>query len=201
MPKHMVHQVIRPRLDVNQKRARTCLVKAKGMLYRRHVHLTDVTCKSVLPKKMTFKVEPFSQVAYGLAEGPHWHREQKLLYFVDIFEGLAATIDENRKERVLLKVDQPLTAILPVDGEPTKMVVSIGTELYLLDVKSGEKTLLDRLDKPGVRFNDAKCDPRERLWIGTMGLESAPAVVEPGKGLVTHTHYDVLFSVMYEVIN
>ena len=135
---------------------------------------------------MTFKIETFSEVSYALGEGPHWHPDLKLLYFVDIVNGLAATIDQNKKVQVLLKVDDFLTAILPVDSANNQVpdiVVSIGTELYLVNVKSGTKTLLDSLNKKDVRFNDAKCDPRGRLWIGTMGLETAPGVLAPEKGL------------------
>lgn len=132
--------------------------------------------------KMTYTVEPFSEVAFALGEGPHWHPQLNRLFFVDITEGIAATIDANKKVQVLLKEDGALSAVLPVDGAPNQIVVSIDTSLYLVDVTTGEKTLLDQLDVPGVRFNDAKCDPRGRLWIGTMGLETSPAVLTPELG-------------------
>jgi len=37
-------------------------------------------------------------------------------------------------------------------------------------------------DKPGNRFNDAKCDSYGRLWAGTMGSETAPGVLPPAEG-------------------
>lgn len=131
---------------------------------------------------MTFNIEAFSDVPFQLGEGPHWHPALNRLYFVDLLDGLAATIDATQKVQVLLKESDPVSAVLPVDGQPDQVVVSVGTSLFLLNAATGERTLLDKLDKEGVRFNDAKCDPQGNLWIGTMGLESAPAVLEPEKG-------------------
>ena len=39
-------------------------------------------------------------------------------------------------------------------------------------------------DKPGNRFNDAKCDSSGRLWCGTMGSESTPGVVQQNQGML-----------------
>lgn len=132
---------------------------------------------------MTFNIEAFSEVAYQLGEGPHWHPTLNRLFFVDLFEGLAATIDADRKVQVLTKESGTLSAVLPVDSRPDQVVVSIDTGVYLLQLPTGEKTLIHQIDKQGVRFNDAKCDPQGRLWIGTMGLESSPGVLQPEKGL------------------
>lgn len=131
---------------------------------------------------MTFNVQVFSDRPFKLGEGPHWDATSKKLYFVDILNGIAATIDSKRNYQQLLKEDKFVTAVLPVQGEPNIAVVSIGTDVFWVDFESGERTLLGHVDKSNVRFNDAKCDSSGRLWIGTMGLETAPAVLEPEQG-------------------
>lgn len=135
---------------------------------------------------MTFTVEAFSDGPFELGEGPHWHSQLKKLYFVDITGGFAATLDASKKVQILHKEEGHfVSAVLPVEGQDNQIVVSVDTSVYLVDVKTGEKKLLDKLSDTLaklVRFNDAKCDPSGRLWIGTMGLEKAPGVLTPDQG-------------------
>lgn len=133
---------------------------------------------------MTFTVEAFSEGPFELGEGPHWHPQLKKLFFVDITAGFAATIDAAKKVQVLHQEDagHTVSAVLPVEGQDSQIVVGVDTSVYLVDVATGEKKLLDKLATGGVRFNDAKCDPKGRLWIGTMGLETAPGVLTPEQG-------------------
>ena len=132
---------------------------------------------------MTFTIEPFSNQSFELGEGPHWHPILNRLFFVDITKGIAATIDADKNIQILLEENDTLSMVIPVDNQPDQVVVAIGTSVYLFNTTTGEKTLIDQITKQGVRFNDAKCDPYGRLWIGTMGLESSPGVLEPELGL------------------
>lgn len=145
----------------------------------------------------TFHVEPFSTKHYELGEGPHWHPKSKKLFFVDIPEGLVLTLDNEKKEEILLKEQEPVSAVLPVDGEPNKMVVSVGTAVYSVDSTTGKKVLLDKLLRDDIRFNDAKCDPRGRLWIGTMGLEVSPAVVKAEQGQLLNQFHIINFYIKF----
>lgn len=131
---------------------------------------------------MTFNIEPFSNQAFQLGEGPHWHNEK--LYFVDILGGLAATIDVNGKYELLHRENDYITAVLPVEGDDQRLVLSTKSDLYLLNVKTGHKVLVDAIKTEAARFNDGKCDSKHKLWIGTMGLESEPGKLAPERGLI-----------------
>lgn len=131
----------------------------------------------------TYTIEPYSDRAFELGEGPHWHAGNKKLYFVDITGSGVYTIDGQKRLATLLKDNSgAVSAVLPIEGDHQQLAVSIDTQLFLLNVNTGERKLLDKLPVANVRFNDGKCDPRGRLFLGTMGLESSPGVLEPEKG-------------------
>lgn len=142
-----------------------------------------------------YTIEPYSDRAFELGEGPHWHAGNKKLYFVDITGSAVYSIDDQKRLETLLKdTSGSVSAVFPVEGDPQNLVVSIETDLYLLNVKTGERRLLDKLPVSGVRFNDGKCDPQGRLFLGTMGLETSPGELEPEKGkamsiMIRSTYY------------
>lgn len=131
---------------------------------------------------MTFNVEPFSKQSFELGEGPHWYNDK--LYFVDILDGTAGTLDSNGVYHLLHKEkDNIVSAVFPVEGDDQSIAFSTKLGVYSLNLTTGNKKLIDSLEGDGFRFNDAKCDSKHRLWIGTMGLETSPGVLQPEKGL------------------
>lgn len=102
-----------------------------------------------------------------------------------------------------------MPAVFPVQGCSNKLVALLKRKICLVDRETGsiptagliKATVLHRDvvfvlgsvlevlatvqdDKPGNRFNDAKCDCSGRLWCGTMGAMTAPGVLEPKQGIL-----------------
>jgi sugar lactone lactonase YvrE len=119
-----------------------------------------------------------------LGEGPHWDAATGQLYFVDLLGKGIHRYDPVTKKDARLDVaakgegQDATTLIVPVAGTTNKFVIGLGRSLRVLqwDGKSGVengsnlKTLHVVADgNEGGRFNDGKCDPKGRLWAGTMG--------------------------------
>jgi sugar lactone lactonase YvrE len=59
-----------------------------------------------------------------------------------------------------------------VPTESGKVIVALKNGIYSLDPKTGTKKLIvnPEADLPDNRFNDGKCDPAGRFWVGTMSI-------------------------------
>jgi len=118
-----------------------------------------------------------------LGEGPVWLADEQALLRVDIAAGelvCRAGGMERRRE-----LGAPLGFALPAAGGG--FVAGRGRELVALaDFAAAPRRLAAvEPDRPANRFNDAACDPRGRLWAGTMSTTREPGAaalyrVEPG---------------------
>ena len=55
------------------------------------------------------------------------------------------------------------------------VLVALQTGIHRLDTATGRLTLLvNPLTAPSLRFNDGKCDPAGRFWVGTFDLAQRP---------------------------
>ncbi|KAH9415312.1 hypothetical protein DERP_006406 [Dermatophagoides pteronyssinus] len=122
-----------------------------------------------------FNIETLSDRAFELGEGPHWNPVDEKLYFVDILTGQIATYDSNGKFNEIYKNnnDETVSVVLPVNDN--NVVISVGNSLRLLDLQTKTEKLIDKISVDGHRFNDGKCDPSGRIWIGTMGKDFSNA--------------------------
>ncbi|UFI47169.1 SMP-30/gluconolactonase/LRE family protein [Pseudomonas savastanoi] len=110
---------------------------------------------------------PVSEHRFKLAEGSFWDAAEQALYWVDIAGFLACRLvaGEYRQWRM----PEPVSAFIPT--EQGDALVTLASGVYRLDLKS-EKTSLALFcvadPTPGNRANEARCDARGRLWLGSM---------------------------------
>ena len=109
-----------------------------------------------------------------LGEGAIWHATTHLLYWVDI-EGkkLHQYHPATGKTRTIEVEERIGTVVL---AEEDKAIVALQNGIFALDLASGELTLIANplAGLPDMRFNDGKCDPVGRLWVGSMHLSAQP---------------------------
>ena len=110
----------------------------------------------------------------SLGEAPHWDAARQQLYFVDIVEMSVLRFDPAKEQLYSIQIDDTVTPVVPIQGAADRFILGVGLEFKELKwdgVSPAPKNLttLHRIDEPAKhRFNGGKCDPRGRLFAGTM---------------------------------
>jgi len=104
-----------------------------------------------------------------LGEGSIWHPIEKKLYWVDI-EGKALHIyDPATKKDIQFATASRIGTVVPVKGGG--VLVALQNGIHSMNTKTGNLTFItDPIQDTTIRFNDGKCDPAGRFWVGTMAL-------------------------------
>uniref|UniRef100_A0A1A9W1H5 Regucalcin n=1 Tax=Glossina brevipalpis TaxID=37001 RepID=A0A1A9W1H5_9MUSC len=129
---------------------------------------------------MTYQVVPLADSYAELGEGPHWDIETQNLYYVDITAGklLRYNYKDDKVYQAKIEGEDLASFIIPVAGTSDTFAVGSGRRVIIVKwdgISTNaqvEKTLFEvqKNDKrfEGNRFNDGKCDPKGRLFAGTM---------------------------------
>jgi xylono-1,5-lactonase len=115
------------------------------------------------------KLECALEIAAILGEGPLWRAAEKRLYWLDLFAPAIHRFDPatGRDERLAAELGAAIGGmVFDRDG---RWVVADREGIHRIDPKQGKRQKLAAPPelKPGMTFNDAKCDRRGRLWTGT----------------------------------
>ncbi|XP_026488698.1 regucalcin-like [Vanessa tameamea] len=123
-----------------------------------------------------------------LGEGPHWSHDHQALFFVSIFDKTIHKYDPATGEHTRAKLDAMPGFIIPVEGTLDQFVVGLKRRVVVVrwDGRGEAQELrqIAEIDQhnPDNRINDAKADPRGRLFVGTMGHEYEPGKFHLKKG-------------------
>ncbi|WP_422358692.1 SMP-30/gluconolactonase/LRE family protein [Reichenbachiella sp.] len=106
-----------------------------------------------------------------LGEGAIYNHKTNEFWHIDIEGKQFYTTDIVSREQRTFDVGDRIGTIVPNDlGQA---VVALQNGLYTYDFESNTQELIvNPLDTiSNIRFNDGKCDPAGRLWVGSMGLD------------------------------
>ncbi|CAN5919839.1 SMP-30/gluconolactonase/LRE family protein [soil metagenome] len=105
-----------------------------------------------------------------LGEGAFWHPQEQRLYWVDIEGKKLHLYDPATGQDRTIDVGERIGTVVPTpDG---KALVALQNGIHLLHLGTEELTLIaNPLESEDIRFNDGKCDPAGRFWVGSMHLE------------------------------
>jgi sugar lactone lactonase YvrE len=112
--------------------------------------------------------------AAELSESPVWHPRDQALYYADISGHRLQRFDPRSGELRHWEFDAELACLAPrLDG---RLLLAMRSGLWSFDPSSGERALVEKppYDPAQQRFNDGKCDPQGRFWVGTIDDARAP---------------------------
>lgn len=104
----------------------------------------------------------------GLGEGALWHDGH--LLWVDIDRGTVNRFDPVTGHNATWNLGQYVGTVVP--RRRGGLVIAVHHGIGILETESGDFSLFADPEggRADLRFNDGKCDPRGRLFAGTMGL-------------------------------
>ncbi|MEJ8800450.1 SMP-30/gluconolactonase/LRE family protein [Pontibacter sp. H249] len=106
-----------------------------------------------------------------LGEGALWHPTEQRLYWVDIEGKVLHLYNPKTKEDKVWEVGERIGTVVPVAGGGA--LVALQNGIHYIDTSTGKLTFVTNpIKDTGIRFNDGKCDPYGRFWVGTMALDS-----------------------------
>lgn len=110
-----------------------------------------------------------------LGEGALWHPTENKLYWVNI-EGRSLHIyDPVTKTNRSLPVKDRIGTVVPV--EKGGALVALQSGIHYINTATGALQFIKNpLPDPDIRFNDGKCDPSGRFWVGSMHLRFTTGV-------------------------
>ncbi len=105
-----------------------------------------------------------------LGEGSIWDFRRAELFFVDIEEGKLFTYTEQGRFSVK-KTGQRVSAVVPAVNGLLILAMQKGIYSYRRKDSAFHLLAVNPADSQSYRFNDGKCDPSGRFWVGTMSMD------------------------------
>ena len=128
-----------------------------------------------------------------LGEGAVWHPAEEVLYWIDITGTKLHRYDPEKKENLTIELDSMPGTVVPSSGRYS-VVVALETGIKGITPDGKIELLCDypSNEPKDNRFNDGKCDPAGRFWVGTMSKKETKRAGNlycfDGKELVLKQH-------------
>src|SRR6478672_7732699 len=104
-----------------------------------------------------------------LGEGSFWHPAENKLYWIDIEKMELHIYDPVTKKDLHFDLPARVGTVVPV--KTGGALVALQNGIHFIDTKTGKLTFLNNPLQENIRFNDGKCDPEGRFWVGSMHLD------------------------------
>ncbi|WP_159886913.1 SMP-30/gluconolactonase/LRE family protein [Paenibacillus puerhi] len=105
-----------------------------------------------------------------LGEGPSWDEREQILYWVDIMGKRIHSYDPVGGRSDVVQLEEYVGAVVKREGGG--LIYAGHQRIAAYDPATGTTNTIAELSPgdPDLRFNDGKCDPAGRFWVGTLSL-------------------------------
>lgn len=108
----------------------------------------------------------------ALGEGPLWHPEENVLYFIDIAKKSLHRIDPATQDHQSWLMPDFIGTVVP--RAKGGLIATVGQHVVSIEIPSGKITPIIKVIPDGradLRMNDGKCDRSGRFWIGVANVD------------------------------
>ena len=102
-----------------------------------------------------------------VGESPRWHDGEQALYWVDIYRPTLERLDPASGARRTWPMPERIGCFsFCADGK--RIIAGMQSGIAFVDLEDGHVERVFDLapDNPDIRFNDGRCDPDGRFWVG-----------------------------------
>jgi len=104
-----------------------------------------------------------------LGEGAIWHPVHQRLNWLDIDRGLLFEFDPGSRQNESWQLPAKVGTVVP--AAHGGFLVALQTGIHHFNPANGQcRLLVNPITDPSIRFNDGKCDPSGRFWVGTLHM-------------------------------
>ncbi len=116
---------------------------------------------------------PLLHAQAELGEGAVWNWQDQRLYWVDIIGCALHIYDPATGIDEYFFLAAKAGTVVPVqDGN---VLVALQNGIHYINITTGAAIfLINPITTPDIRFNDGKCDPSGRFWVGTLAMDGIP---------------------------
>jgi sugar lactone lactonase YvrE len=109
-----------------------------------------------------------------LGEGPVWDADEEIIYWLDILKGEIHQYSFKKGEYNLYSVDTMVGCISLCNDNSLILASKTGIGFFNKATSEIEYVCNPESHLLKNRFNDGKCDPAGRFWVGSMSLAEEP---------------------------
>ncbi len=124
----------------------------------------------MIPPDNNLQAELLFEIKAQLGEGAFWDSEREELLWIDIESKNLYIYNPKNKKNDTFEMPSRIGTVVPHSSG--QIAVALEDGIHFLDRTTKKLNEFSIINKnSALRFNDGKCDPSGRLWVGTMDLE------------------------------
>lgn len=114
------------------------------------------------------EVELIFDAKAGVGEGAFWDYANNRLLWIDITGKTLYIFNPTEKSMHSYAMPKEIGTVVPIDADNVLLALADGMYEFTISTKKLVQKLRPEIDTALVRFNDGKCSPDGKLWVGTM---------------------------------